>query len=82
MRRVLRFLHWRANWWTERDTFWDELDPDVADGLRAYALRQAASCISIAEHFSTKWAQSDVRATRDAAAAASALYGLDDTIMQ
>lgn len=82
MRRVLRFLSWRANWWEERDTYWDGVEPDVADGLRAYALRQSASCTGIAAHFSRKWGQSDVMAARDASAATSALLGLEDTIMQ
>lgn len=81
MRRVLRFLLWRADWWQERAIDWDGVDPDVADGLRAYALRQADTCTSISQHFSRKWAQSDVRAARDAAAATSALLGLEGTIM-
>lgn len=81
MRRVLRFLSWRADWWLERVTDWDGVDPEVADGLNAYAARQAETYRSISGHFSQKWAQSDVRAARGAAAATSALLGLEDTIM-
>lgn len=82
MRRVLRFLDWRANWWRDREFQWEGLDNEVSDGLRAYALRQAATYSSIAANFQRKWAQTDVKAARDASSTTSALLGLEDTIMQ
>ncbi|KZP30377.1 hypothetical protein FIBSPDRAFT_884281 [Athelia psychrophila] len=57
MCHILCFLTWHADWWMDRDTDWDGVHPDIADGLRAYTLRQAASCCSITEHFSRKWGQ-------------------------
>lgn len=76
MRRVLRYLEWRSWWWQHRQMQWEGLDAEVADGLRAYALRQAAICDATAYHFKGMWAQGG------AAVAADALEGLEDTIMQ
>lgn len=76
MRRVLRFLESRSRWWHDRQMQWDDLDAEVADGLRAYAFRQAAMCDDIAVHFREMWAQGS------AAVAADALAGLEDTVME
>jgi hypothetical protein len=51
MKRVLRFLEWRLAWWMSHQTAWDGLDDTVADGLKAYALRQAALYTSLATSF-------------------------------
>jgi hypothetical protein len=42
MRRVLIFCEFRATWWEERVTSRKGLSPDTYEGVRAYALRQAA----------------------------------------
>jgi hypothetical protein len=67
MRRVLRFLEWRAEWWESRLTKWEGLDTAVVDGLSAYALRQAALHKSISTAFMGKWDTTAVKAARDAA---------------
>ena len=64
MRRVLRFLEWRTEWWLSRQTDWEDLHPFIADGLRAYALRQAALYRMLGESFKAKWDTGKVRATR------------------
>ncbi|KAF7978528.1 hypothetical protein HWV62_45709 [Athelia sp. TMB] len=76
MRRVLCYLHWREIWWKCREVQWDGLDAEVADGLRAYALRQASICKATAARFEDMWGQSDK------AAATNVLEGLEDTILQ
>ncbi|KAF7982376.1 hypothetical protein HWV62_29126 [Athelia sp. TMB] len=81
MQHVLRFLTWRSHWWMEQESEWDGLNADVADGLRAYARRQAESYTRILEHFRTQWDQKDVRAARNTAFSTPALLGLEDTIM-
>ncbi|KAF7972629.1 hypothetical protein HWV62_17380 [Athelia sp. TMB] len=78
MRRVLRFLNWRAHWWRHQQYSWEGLSDDVSDGLRAYALRQAQLCDSIALAFKTKWAQTEVKAVREAVVA---LQGLEGTFL-
>lgn len=66
MRRVLRYLQWRADWWRARETRWEDLDAEVSDGLRAYAARQAAGCIAIMVHFRMKWDEKVVRTAMEA----------------
>ncbi|KAF7966211.1 hypothetical protein HWV62_39676 [Athelia sp. TMB] len=77
MRRVLRFLRWRAEWWRTHPVSWDELDDEVSDGLKAYAERQALLCETIAANFQKKWAETEVSAVRQAVAAANELQGLE-----
>jgi hypothetical protein len=67
MKRVLRFLEWRSSWWKSRQTQWDGLDDETADGLNAYALRQAALHESLASAFREKWEAPTVKAAREAA---------------
>jgi hypothetical protein len=56
MKRVLRFLQWRALWWERRRmTRQEELSAALRAGLKAYAARQAASARQIARHFKTVW---------------------------
>ncbi|KAJ7741395.1 hypothetical protein B0H16DRAFT_1464573 [Mycena metata] len=56
MRRVLRYLGWQANWWREHvSARTDNLSPDVAAGIRAYALQQADLHEHLAVFFKTKW---------------------------
>ncbi|KAF7983646.1 hypothetical protein HWV62_20596 [Athelia sp. TMB] len=81
MRRVLRYLNWRADWWRKRETSWDDMGDDVSDGLSAYAARQADLCEAIAAHFQEKWDETEVNAVRVAVAAATQLEGLEDTFL-
>lgn len=69
MRRVMRYLDWRIDWWKSRSAYDEEreVDDDVADGLRAYALRQAEVHLSIMLAFRMKWDEKLVRSARDAA---------------
>lgn len=67
MRRVLRFLQWRSEWWRLRVTAWEGLDPLVAEGLRAYGFRQAALHDQIAAVFQGHWSTEGVKIAREAA---------------
>lgn len=56
MRRVLEFLRWRSNWWSERKvTRTNVQDPSIVEGLQAYALRQAGLQADLAATFRTKF---------------------------
>jgi hypothetical protein len=57
MVRVLRFLTWQEQWWKEKGQL-DMRRPVAAtnaEGLHAYAERQAALRRSLREHFSGMW---------------------------
>ncbi|KAJ7846077.1 hypothetical protein B0H14DRAFT_2584366 [Mycena olivaceomarginata] len=41
MRRVLEFCAWKAHWWDDRAEARSDVMPELAEGLRAYALAQA-----------------------------------------
>lgn len=57
MRRVLAFLCWRSGWWKERAKRRKGIrDRILAEGLNAYALRQAALQANLASSFRSKWA--------------------------
>ncbi|KAF7312905.1 CxC2 domain-containing protein [Mycena kentingensis (nom. inval.)] len=57
MRRVLRYLRWQANWWIAHGPVRrPAVCPEVAQGLDAYAARQAAFCELLLGHLQTKWA--------------------------
>ncbi|KAF7321068.1 CxC2 domain-containing protein [Mycena chlorophos] len=59
MRRVLRFLRWRSNWWrAQARVRASTTSAAVAGGLEAYALRQAYQCESLLGHFQTTWGAS------------------------
>ncbi|KAK6996601.1 CxC2 domain-containing protein [Favolaschia claudopus] len=68
MRRVLRFLQWKALWWEERSSVQREVRADILAGLRAYAARQAASCREISRRFKSAWDASASDAVRAAIA--------------
>ncbi|KAF7967079.1 hypothetical protein HWV62_35917 [Athelia sp. TMB] len=57
MRRVIAFLHWHADWWiSQGDGRTDvALLPEIWQGLRSYAARQAAIRKSMAAHFDSLW---------------------------
>ncbi|KAJ7432735.1 hypothetical protein FB451DRAFT_1155630 [Mycena latifolia] len=55
MRRVLRYLTWQSGWWTERAALRTDVSVEVAAGVRAYALKQAAWHERLGGFFRTKW---------------------------
>jgi hypothetical protein len=55
MRRVLAFLEWKAVWWTEEGARDLDVRPDIADGIRAYAAKQAAINRALARSFEMRW---------------------------
>ena len=67
IKRVLRFLEWKSAWWMLHQTAWDGLDDTVVNGLKAYALCQAALYTSLATSFQAKWEAPAVKAAREAA---------------
>lgn len=56
MRRVLVYLEYKAKWWEDRAVPWDVLDAETAEGVRAYALRQASIQRALAARFTAIWA--------------------------
>jgi hypothetical protein len=59
MRRVLAFLDWHACWWEDRRTARRGLMPEVAEGMVAYASKQAQIRRSIRSSFDHLWRNSD-----------------------
>ncbi len=55
MRCVLAFLEWKAVWWTEEGARDLDVRPDIADGIRAYAAKQAAINRALARSFEMRW---------------------------
>ena len=55
MRRVLAFLEWKAVWWTEEGGRDLAVRPDIADGIRAYAAKQAHIYRALACSFKMCW---------------------------
>lgn len=55
MRRVLTFLEWKAVWWTKEGGRDLDVRPDIADGIRAYAAKQASINRKLAHSFKMRW---------------------------
>ena len=55
MRRVLTFLEWHASWWQTKGSLHTGLQPDVAEGMFAYANKQAHIRRSMASSFNDLW---------------------------
>jgi hypothetical protein len=55
MRRVRRFLEWKSNWWESRSKGWDGLDASIAEGIKAYSLRQMTIQRALSEKFTRLW---------------------------
>jgi hypothetical protein len=55
MRRVITFLDWKAIWWKEQGNARSELSADLADGVSAYAAKQAHVYSALARSFGDKW---------------------------
>ncbi|KAJ7739792.1 hypothetical protein DFH07DRAFT_688793, partial [Mycena maculata] len=54
MRRVPISLRHRAGWWIDRREV-EEFEGEHAEGVRAYATRQAALMRGLADHFEEMW---------------------------
>ena len=56
MRRVLVFCDWKQAWWKQQIAYRsEEVSPELADGLSAYAHEQVAMEAGIATSFAGKW---------------------------
>jgi len=55
MWHVLTFLEWKAVWWTEEGNRDLRVRPDIADGVRAYAAKQAYINRALACSFKMRW---------------------------
>jgi hypothetical protein len=55
MRRVLKFCEWKALWWDKRVDCGRDVAPALAEGLRAYALAQAARERAWERAWGAKW---------------------------
>jgi hypothetical protein len=57
MNRTLRFFDWKAADWRKKGApmSMEPLPPGYAEGLRAYAERQAALCQSLRDSFEKQW---------------------------
>lgn len=55
MRCILAFLEWKATWWTEVGGGDLGVRADIADGIRAYAAKQASINRALACSFKTRW---------------------------
>ncbi|KAJ7149496.1 hypothetical protein C8R43DRAFT_887995 [Mycena crocata] len=64
MRRVLRYLNWRAERWRERVAQRPDVTVSVGAGIRAYALKQAAVHDRLYAFFERKWNLPVVQAAR------------------
>ena len=54
--RVIAYLDWKAKWWREQgDAHLGELEADIADGVSAYAAKQAHIYTSMARSFAATW---------------------------
>ncbi|KAJ7310802.1 hypothetical protein DFH08DRAFT_655482, partial [Mycena albidolilacea] len=56
MQRVLEFCAWKAHWWDDRAEARSNVTPELAEGLRAYALAQAARERAWELDWRNKWA--------------------------
>ena len=57
MRRVRQYLEWKAGWWLSRSDGWDGLDDSIANGVKAYALRQRRIQQDLSTAFTQLWDQ-------------------------
>jgi hypothetical protein len=56
MRRVLRFMDWHAGWWMDQRHRLTGLPDAEAEGMAAYANRQAVIRKDLANKFRQQWA--------------------------
>jgi phage-related protein len=74
MRRVLQFFLWHEGWWRSKASGWEGLSPAEAEGLSAYASRQAAIRGGLYVKFKALW--SDVPKLLDMGARHAEVTGL------
>lgn len=55
MRRVQAFSQWHADWWTAQARRLPDLSPEDAEGVAAYAAKQAYVRLRIARSFDRLW---------------------------
>jgi hypothetical protein len=55
MCRVVSFLDWKANWWYQQQHIRTQIEADLADGIAAYAAKQAHINRSLARSFTARW---------------------------
>jgi hypothetical protein len=55
MRRVIEFFEWKANWWVQQKDLRTNVSSEVADGLQAYAEKQAHMFRTMAGKFGAMW---------------------------
>lgn len=56
MRRTIQYHDWKASWWlTRAELRSDKVDAALAEGLRAYASRQASIQRGLGERAATLW---------------------------
>jgi hypothetical protein len=56
MRWVITFLDWKAHWWIKQGNARSgQLAADIADGVSAYAAKQAHVFSALAGSFAAKW---------------------------
>ena len=56
---MIVFCDWKARWWNDQQTDGQDMEglsDELAEGLLAYAGRQAAVEVSLADRFTQKWA--------------------------
>ena len=77
MRRVQDYMSWFANWWTSHAVVPSAVhDPYLAEGLTAYALKQADLRLSLRNHFEMLW--KDVRSGLEPAVESMSEYDHND----
>ncbi|KAJ7708001.1 hypothetical protein B0H16DRAFT_1746369 [Mycena metata] len=64
MKRVLRFLCWRAVWWESKHSSCTQVSRELASGLKAYAAHQASLHREITRKFKGAWDTSAATAVR------------------
>ena len=55
MRHILAFLMWQVEWWEKQCRIKVSTDTAIADGVSAYAMRQATLRRSLHERFQCAW---------------------------
>lgn len=55
MRWVLVYLQWNSQRWISQQEQRQDVPPDVAGGLKAYATKQAALTLALAKSFASWW---------------------------
>jgi hypothetical protein len=57
MRQILWFFRWKRRWWIDQAAQRVDTQPDIGEGLKAYAAKQAGMLDRMAEGFTDEWFQ-------------------------